>query len=97
MRTKGAWICGVIVAVLMVMAGGEATARGGWSGSRAFGPGIGSNPRSSSVRPYVRRDGTFVVPHRRSVPNGTTRDNWSTQGNINPYTGKKGSRLQFRR
>jgi hypothetical protein len=45
----------------------------------------------------VRRDGTFVAPHRRSVPNGTTRDNWSTKGNVNPYTGKKGSRLQPRR
>jgi hypothetical protein len=31
------------------------------------------------------------------VPNRTSRDNWSTKGNTNPYTGKKGTHLPFRR
>lgn len=42
------------------------------------------------VRPYVRKDGTYVEGHMRSSPNSTRTDNWSSQGNVNPYTGQKG-------
>jgi hypothetical protein len=45
-----------------------------------------------AVKGYYRKDGTYVAPHMRSSPNGTTSDNWSTYGNINPYTGKAGTR-----
>ncbi len=44
------------------------------------------------VRGYVKKDGTYVQPHYRSSPNSTTLDNWSTRGNINPYTSKRGTR-----
>lgn len=97
MRKHGAWVCGVILAFMVVVGSGEASARGGWSGSRSPGLGIGSNPRSYSVRPYVRRNGTSVAPHRRSMPNRTWQDNWSAKPNSNPYTGKQGTRLQPRR
>ena len=40
------------------------------------------------VRGYIRKDGTVVPGHYRSAPNGTNRDNFSTRGNTNPYTGK---------
>lgn len=40
---------------------------------------------------HIRKDGTYVPPHVRSAPNSTTRDNWSTQGNYNPYTGQQGT------
>lgn len=39
---------------------------------------------------YYRKDGTYVAPHYRSNPNGTATDNYSYQGNINPYTGQQG-------
>jgi len=41
---------------------------------------------------YTKKDGTYVPGHYRTKPNSTTRDNMSSQGNTNPYTGKKGSR-----
>lgn len=44
------------------------------------------------VRGYTKRDGTYVAPHYRSSPNSTTSDNWSTRGNVNPYTGKAGTK-----
>lgn len=44
------------------------------------------------VRGYTRADGTYVAPHYRSSPNSTTADNYSTRGNINPYTGERGTR-----
>jgi len=42
------------------------------------------------VRGYVRKDGTYVQPHYRSSPNSSTYDNYSTRGNVNPYTGQRG-------
>ena len=39
---------------------------------------------------YFRKDGTYVPGHYRTRPNKNIWDNYSTKGNINPYTGKKG-------
>lgn len=44
------------------------------------------------VNGYYRSDGTYVAPHYQTNPNGTRDDNWSTRGNVNPYTGRPGSR-----
>jgi len=44
------------------------------------------------VQGYTKSDGTYVQGHYRSSPNGTTSDNYSTKGNINPYTGEYGSK-----
>lgn len=40
---------------------------------------------------YVRKDGTYVQGHFSTNQNGTKWDNYSTQGNVNPYTGKPGT------
>lgn len=42
------------------------------------------------VNPYVRSDGTYVQGHNRTAPDSNPYNNYSTQGNINPYTGQKG-------
>lgn len=39
---------------------------------------------------YTRRDGTQVNGHYRTEPDGYINNNWSTQGNVNPHTGKRG-------
>ena len=44
------------------------------------------------VRGYYRSNGTYVQPHYRSNPDGNPYNNWSTYPNINPYTGKRGTR-----
>lgn len=49
-----------------------------------------SGTRSTSG--YVRKDGTYVAPHKSSSPNSTKSDNWGTKGNVNPYTGKAGTK-----
>jgi hypothetical protein len=40
---------------------------------------------------YTRSDGTYVAPHYRSAPDGNVFNNYSTQGNTNPYTGQPGT------
>ena len=43
------------------------------------------------VRGYVKPStGRYVAPSYRTSPNKYKWDNYSTRGNINPYTGKKG-------
>jgi len=42
------------------------------------------------VNGYTRSDGSYVGGHYRSSPNSSVYDNWSTYGNVNPYTGQKG-------
>lgn len=43
------------------------------------------------VKGYTRKDGTYVQGHYRSDPNQYRYDNYSSQGNTNPYTGKNGT------
>lgn len=43
-----------------------------------------------SVRGHMRHDGTYVAPHHRSTANSHRYDNYSSQGNTNPYTGQHG-------
>jgi len=45
------------------------------------------------VRSYTKKDGTYVPGHQRSNPDGNFYNNWSTKGNINPYTGTPGTRV----
>lgn len=45
-----------------------------------------------NVDGHVRRDGVYVPPHQRTSPNSTINDNWSTKPNVNPNTGRAGTR-----
>jgi len=49
-----------------------------------------TNPNHVYVEGYYRKDGTYVQGHYRTAPNHTNRDNFSTEGNYNPYTGEAG-------
>jgi hypothetical protein len=44
------------------------------------------------VNGYYKSSGTYVQPHYRSSPDGNFYNNWSSRGNVNPYTGKRGYR-----
>lgn len=44
------------------------------------------------VRGHYRSNGSYVQPHYRSNPDGIRSNNWSARGNVNPYTGKVGTR-----
>src|SRR5262249_21738463 len=62
-----------------------ADAKGGWRSG-----GGTSGPWTVNVRPYTKRDGPYVGPHHRTPPDSSKQNNWSTKGNVNPYTGKPG-------
>ena len=56
-----------------------------------------SNSTTVDVHGYFRKDGTYVPSHKRTEPNARFDDNWTTKGNVNPYTGKPGTRNWFAR
>ena len=43
------------------------------------------------VKGYYKKNGTYVAPHYRSNRDNTVKNNFSYDGNINPYTGKEGN------
>ncbi len=50
---------------------------------------------SHRVRGYTKKSGTYVAPHRKTNPDRSKLNNWSTKENYNPYTGKKGLKDPF--
>lgn len=53
---------------------------------------MGSFAYGKSVRGYHKRSGTYVNSYHRTSKDRTQRNNWSSKGNANPYTGKKGTK-----
>lgn len=74
----------VALAIAPLLAAAAAEAKGSRSGGG-----------SHSVRGYTKKNGTYVKPHRQTNPNTTKRDNWSTKGNTNPATGKRGTKKPY--
>ena len=85
-----------LVAALSFAAVSAADARGGGHGSGSHSSASSSRSRSASgdhyVPGYVRKDGTVVQGYYATNPNGTRNDNYSTRGNVNPYTGEPGTK-----
>lgn len=49
------------------------------------------NSKHHHVNGHYKKNGTYVNGYERTNPNGTNQDNYSTEGNTNPYTGKEGT------
>jgi hypothetical protein len=47
--------------------------------------------KDTYVNGYVKSNGTYVNGYYKSAPDNSHNNNYSTQGNYNPYTGKSGS------
>ena len=80
---KGAKLIIASFSILILCSVNYAQARGGSRGG------------SHSVRAHVTKKGKYVAPHRATNRNSTKMDNWSTRGNVNPYTGKAGTRSSY--
>ncbi|SED77438.1 hypothetical protein SAMN05519104_4330 [Rhizobiales bacterium GAS188] len=73
----GAFICTLVLGLSF-----QAQARGGGIGTGGAVP----------VRSYFTPHGTYVPAHMRSAPDGIRDNNWNVKGNVNPFTGKPGTR-----
>ena len=66
--------------VLIATTGLAGTAPNAWAGG------------SHSTKGYVKKDGSYVAPSGAKNPNNTKADNYSSKGNLNPYSGKDGTK-----
>lgn len=74
----------VLFAFASLVAIGSAEAKGGHGGYHY-------------VAPHTTSKGTHVQGHYQTNANGTRADNWSTRGNVNPMTGKPGTKPLYPR
>lgn len=49
------------------------------------------NPNYHYVNPYTKSNGTVVQGYYKTNPNSTINDNYSTEPNVNPWTGNYGT------
>ena len=82
--------CVTIAVLSFMLAIPPAFARGSRSAASSS-PHVSSGT-SHRVSGYTKQSGTYVAPARATNPNKTRLDNYSTKGNVNPYTGKKGTK-----
>lgn len=85
--------------VLTIMAAvvalsGNAFARGNsYGGHSSYKSSYSYGSRSDhTVSGYTRSNGTYVRPSHATNPDSTKNNNYSTRGNVNPYTGKIGTK-----
>ena len=69
--------------------GGGHSSYGGYHASSGY---HSSGTSDHYVSGYYRSNGTYVSGYHATNPNGTRNDNYSTRGNVNPYTGEAGTK-----
>ena len=80
----------IFLATLLLAVG--VNAKGGHTGGSNHSSAGHVNSQNHSVKGYTKRDGAHVAPSHATNPNGTRTDNYSHKGNVNPYTGKEGTK-----
>src|SRR5438128_1003997 len=104
MRKTQTWLLRVITGLVAVLAATLQTVqsqewsraiRSEWATERGnyydynYRPPVGEH----YVPGYNRRDGTYVGAHYQTNADGSFWNNWSSYGNVNPHTGKVGTKL----
>lgn len=87
-----------LLALAIVTSSGTAFARGSSKGGGSKGSSSGSHSKGASpggshgVKGHSKKDGTYVAPHKRTNPDKSKANNYSSKGNVNPNTGKEGTK-----
>jgi len=58
----------------------------------AFARGHSHSGSRVYVSSHVTKRGTYVPAHVRTAPDHSRANNWTTKGNVNPSTGKAGTK-----
>jgi len=80
-----------LLAMALALASPTSFARGGGHGG-GHGSSHAASGGSHRISGYTKRNGTYVAPAHATNPNKTKRDNYSSKGNVNPHTGKAGTK-----
>ena len=70
----------------------EALSKGGSRGASHSHSSKSSSGGSHTVKGYTKKNGTYVAAHRKTGPDKSKANNYSSKGNVNPNTGKEGTK-----
>lgn len=84
----------ILAAVVVLTISGNAFARGSsYGGHSSYKSSNSYGSRSDhTISGYTRSNGAYVRPSHATNPDATRSNNYSTKGNVNPYTGKYGTK-----
>lgn len=89
----------ILAAPVLASASGPHRSSGNTRSSESGVKRSGSHSGTSRARPgdhvvhgYMKRNGAVVAPYHATNPDHTKNNNYSTRGNVNPYTGKEGTK-----
>lgn len=84
----------ILAAVVALTLSGNTFARGSsFGGHTSSKSSYSYGSRSDhAISGYTRSNGTYVQPSHATNPDVTRNNNYSTKGNVNPYTGKFGTK-----
>ena len=83
----------VIVATAVALSGNVYARGSSYGGQSSYKSSYSYGSRSDhTVSGYTRSNGTYVQPSHATNPDSTRNNNYSTRGNMNPYTGKYGTK-----
>lgn len=84
----------ILAAVVALTLSGNSFARGSsYGGHSSYKSSNSYGSRSDhTISGYTRSNGTYVRPSHATNPDATRNNNYSTKGNVNPYTGKYGTK-----
>ncbi|QLB63476.1 hypothetical protein [Paraburkholderia caribensis] len=79
----------LVIALLAASPAFSQTLYGNHSSNSMYGS-SSSYGSDEQVSGYTRSNGTYVEPYHRTAPDSNPYNNYSTRGNVNPYTGQPG-------
>jgi hypothetical protein len=84
----------ILATAVALTLSGNAFARGSsFGGHSSYKSTYSYGARSDhAISGYTRSNGTYVKPAHATNPDFTRSNNYSTKGNVNPYTGKLGTK-----
>lgn len=81
----------IIIAALLAGSATAANAQYYNNNRNSYGSGY-PNPNSHYVQPHMNNNGGFTGGHYRTNPDNNPFNNYSSEGNTNPYTGQRGTK-----
>lgn len=95
LRNHGTWLGlrflkrSIVFATLIAI-----SATTGFAASRGSGAkGTGSKHSSTTARGYTTKAGTSVSSYKKTTSDSTQKNNYSAKSNLNPHTGKTGTKI----
>ncbi len=82
----------IILLLCCVLSVGVLAKGGGHSGKSSGAKSSSRSGGSHAIRGHITKKGAYVAPTRATNPNKTKKDNYSQKGNVNPATGKEGTK-----